>query len=146
MKALFAGSFDPFTIGHDSIVRRALRLFDEGVTIAIGYNCNKTSCSDIEERVDAIRRIYNGVAGVEVAAYSCLTTDFARQCGAGVLLRGVRSVKDFEYERDLADINRRISGIDTVILPAEPDMAMISSSMVRELMRYSKDVSEFLPR
>lgn len=146
MKALFAGSFDPFTIGHDSIVRRGLRLFDGGILIAVGFNCNKTSTSDIDARLDSIRRIYADEPRVEVTAYSCLTTDLALQSGCGVLLRGARSVKDFEYERDLADINRRISGIDTVILAAEPQLAVVSSSMVRELMRYGKDVSEFLPR
>lgn len=145
MKAFFAGSFDPFTIGHHSIVSRALAIFDQGVVIGIGYNCHKHCSDDLQLRVDNIRRIYVDEPRVEVVTYSTLTTDAARQAGAGVLLRGARSVKDFEYERDLAEINRRISGLDTVILPAEPQMAVVSSSMVRELLRYGKDVSEFLP-
>ncbi|MDE6098154.1 MAG: pantetheine-phosphate adenylyltransferase [Muribaculaceae bacterium] len=145
MKALFAGSFNPFTIGHDSLVQRGLNLFNDGVIIAVGYNCNKNCSDDVEQRVNAIRRIYASEPRVKVISYSCLTTDAAQQHGAGVLLRGARSVKDFEYERDLADINRRISGLDTVILAAEPQLAVVSSSIVRELMRYGKDISEFLP-
>lgn len=145
MKALFAGSFDPFTIGHDSIVRRALKIFPDGIIIAVGINCNKTGTTDTEQRLDTIRRIYRHEPRVQVIAYSTLTTDAAQQHGAGILLRGARSVKDFEYERDLADINRSISGLDTIILPAEPHLAMISSSMVRELQRYGKDISKYLP-
>ena len=143
-KAIFAGTFDPYTRGHHSIVARALAMFDK-VIIAIGHNSEKSTLLATEERVEAIRRLYAGEPRIEVVAYEGLTAEFARQQQASCLLRGVRSVKDFEYERDLADINREISGIETVIMVSEPQYAAISSSVVRELMRYGKDVSKFLP-
>lgn len=95
--------------------------------------------------MDAIKKLYTGIDAVEVRPYSCLTVDFARQCGARYLLRGMRSVKDFEYERDMADINRRLTGIETVILFTLPEHAAISSSVVRELESYGHDVTKFLP-
>ncbi|MBR2607996.1 MAG: pantetheine-phosphate adenylyltransferase [Bacteroidaceae bacterium] len=142
--ALFAGTFDPYTIGHHSIVKRAMAMFDK-IIIAIGRNNAKASQTDAEKRVENIARIYADEPRVEVVTYEGLTADFAREQGACCLLRGVRSVKDFEYERDLADLNREISGIETLILPCEPQYAAISSSTVRELMSYGKDVSKFLP-
>ena len=142
--ALFAGTFNPYTIGHHSIATRALAIFDK-IIIAIGHNSQKSSPEDTEECVANIARIYADEPRVEVVAYEGLTSDFAKEQGACCLLRGVRSVKDFEYERDLADLNREISGLETVILPCEPQYAAISSSAVRELMSYGKDVSKFLP-
>lgn len=142
--ALFAGTFDPYTIGHHSIVTRALAIFDK-IIIAIGHNSTKSSQTDVEGRAENIARIYADESRVEVTTYKGLTADFAKEQGACCLLRGVRSVKDFEYERDLADLNREISGIETVILPCEPQYAAISSSAVRELISYGKDVSKFLP-
>lgn len=142
--ALFAGTFAPYTVGHHSIATRALAMFDK-IIIAVGYNSKKGSQGDTAERVESIARIYADEPRIEVAAYEGLTADFAKERGACCLLRGVRSVKDFEYERDLADLNREISGLETVILPCEPQYAAISSSAVRELMSYGKDVSKFLP-
>ena len=139
------GSFDPFTIGHDAIVRRALPLFDR-IVIGVGVNESKKYMYGTEVRLDAIRRIYADNPQVEVKAYSDLTVDFARREGAGFIIKGVRSIKDFEYEREQADINRKIGGIDTVLLYAEPQYESISSSVVRELMHFGKDVSEFLPK
>ena len=143
-KALFAGTFDPYTRGHHSIVTRALAMFDK-VVVAIGRNAAKSTTCSIDERVESIARLYADEPRVEVVTYEGLTTDYAREAGACCLLRGVRSVKDFEYERDLADVNRAISGIETVIMVSEPQYAAISSSVVRELMSYGKDVTEFLP-
>ena len=143
--ALFAGTFAPYTIGHHSIATRALAMFDK-IIIAVGYNSQKGSQGDVAQRVESIARIYVDEPRIEVAAYEGLTADFAKERGACCLLRGVRSVKDFEYERDLADLNREISGLETVILPCEPQYAAISSSAVRELMSYGKDVSKFLPK
>ena len=143
-RALFAGTFDPYTIGHHSIVTRAMAMFDK-IIIAIGHNSAKASQSKAEKRAEDIARIYADEPRVEVVTYEGLTADFAKEQGACCLLRGVRSVKDFEYERDLADINREINGIETVILLSEPQYAAISSSVVRELMSYGKDVSKFLP-
>lgn len=142
--ALFAGSFDPYTIGHHSLVERALQMFDK-VIIAVGYNSGKGSSMTADERVAAIATHYQGNDRVEVHAYNGLTMDFAREVGATVLLRGVRNIKDFEYERELADVNKQIGGIDTVLLVSEPGYSSVSSSVVRELMHYGKDVSELLP-
>ena len=142
--ALFAGTFAPYTVGHHSIATRALAMFDK-IIIAVGHNSKKDSPGDVAERVKSIARTYADEPRIEVAAYEGLTADFAKERGACCLLRGVRSVKDFEYERDLADLNREISGLETVILPCEPQYAAISSSAVRELMSYGKDVSKFLP-
>ena len=142
--ALFAGTFDPYTRGHHALVERALALFDT-VVVAVGRNLDKKCMFSIEERVSAIEKLYAGNGRVKVAVYDTLTMDFAQSVGATALLRGVRSVKDFEYERDIADVNMRIGGIDTALLVSEPEYASISSSVVRELMKYGKDVSEFLP-
>ena len=142
--ALFAGTFDPYTRGHHALVERALALFDT-VVVAVGRNLDKKCMFSIEERVAAIEKLYAGNGRVKVAVYDTLTMDFAHSVGATALLRGVRSVKDFEYERDIADVNMRIGGIDTALLVSEPEYASISSSVVRELMKYGKDVSEFLP-
>ena len=142
--ALFAGTFDPYTKGHHALIERALPLFDK-IIIAIGNNSEKRCMFSIDERVAAIERLYDEDSRIEVKVYNCLTMDFARETGATTLLRGVRSVKDFEYERELADINFKLGGIDTVLLISEPEHASISSSVVRELIKYGKDVSQFLP-
>ena len=142
--AFFAGSFDPFTAGHASVVSRALPLFDR-IIIGIGVNAQKTTDEDRSARVGAIARIYASEPRVEVMAYSGLTVDAAADCGACCLLRGVRSVKDFEYERDMADINRQLSGLETVLIYSLPEHSALSSSVVRELQAYGKDVTAFLP-
>lgn len=142
--AIFPGSFDPFTIGHASIVRRGLEMFDK-IVIGVGYNTNKRSFLSPEERVAAIEKVYASETRVKVVAYDDLTADLARREQAGFVLRGIRSVKDFEYERDIASINYRLSGVETVLLFTEPHYADISSTIVRELLAFGKDVSEFLP-
>lgn len=139
------GSFDPFTIGHDSVVRRAVKLFDR-LVIGVGVNESKRYMLSAEERVEAIRRLYSGDERISVEQYSDLTVDFARRMGAEFIVKGVRSVKDFEFERDQADINRRLTGIETVLLYAEPGMDSISSSVVRELTHFGRDCSMFLPK
>ena len=143
--AIFPGSFDPFTIGHASIVRRGLEMFDK-IVIGVGYNTNKRSFLTPEERVAAIEKVYASEARVKVVAYDNLTADLARREQARFVLRGIRSVKDFEYERDIAGINHRLSGVETVLLFTEPHYADISSTIVRELLAFGKDVSEFLPQ
>ena len=143
--ALFAGSFDPFTRGHQAIVERALAMFGR-VVVAVGRNMDKQCMFALEERVSAIEGLYSGNDRVSVTVYDTLTMDFAHEVGATVLLRGVRSVRDFEYERDIADVNMRLGGIDTVLLVSEPEYASVSSSVVRELMKYGKDVTELLPQ
>lgn len=144
MIALFPGSFDPYTIGHYSIVERALPLFDK-IVIAVGVNRNKQSLMSEEKRVEAIRSLYESNDKVEVISYDGLTVDAAKKYGARFLLRGVRQVADFEYERNLAEVNRNISGLETILLYTLPEYAHISSSIVRELASYGKDVANLLP-
>ena len=141
---IFVGSFDPFTIGHLSIVRRALPLFDK-LVIGVGVNERKTYLHTTEERIAAISQLFDDEPAVEVRSYSGLTVDFAHSVEAGFIVKGVRSMKDFEYEREQADINREIGGVETVLLFAEPQLAHISSSMVRELTHFGKDPAPYLP-
>ena len=143
-KAIFPGTFDPFTLGHHSIVKRALAFMDE-VIIGIGINENKRCLLSVEKRVESIQKLYADEPKVKVLAYNGLTVDFAQEQGAEVIIRGIRTVKDFEYEESIADINRKLSGIDTVFLFTEPEYSAVSSSVVRELLHYGKDVSAFLP-
>ena len=143
---VFVGSFDPFTIGHDSIVRRALGLFDRLVVGVVGDQVHKPDMQPAEQRMEAIRQLYADEPKIEVKTYYGLAVDFAKEQGALYIIKGVRSVKDFEYEREQADINRQISGIETVLLFAEPRYASVSSSVVRELQHFGRDVSEFLPK
>lgn len=142
---LFAGSFDPFTKGHKNIVDRALASVADEVIVAIGVNCNKKYMFSLEERLAAIKAVFKDEPRVKVETYEGLTTDYAASKGASFLLRGVRSVKDFEFERDIAEVNRRLTGIETVLLFSDAEMSCISSSVVRELISYNKDVTEFLP-
>ena len=143
-RALFPGSFDPFTAGHHSIVKRTLALVDE-VIVGIGFNEGKKGFLPLEKRLEMIRALYADESRVKVLPYSGLTVDFAKEQEADVIVRGIRSVKDFEYEESIADINRKLSGIETVFLFTEPDLAAVCSSVVRELVHYGKDVSMFLP-
>ena len=145
MTGIFTGSFDPFTIGHDDIVRRALPLFSR-IVIGVGVNERKQYMQSADERCAAIRRIYEGEEKIEVKAYSDLTVDFARREGAAYIIKGVRSVKDFEYEREQADINRQLSGVETILLYSDPCHSSVSSSMVRELIHFGQDVSRYLPK
>lgn len=144
MKCLFPGSFDPFTLGHKSIVDRTLQ-FAEEVVIAIGVNAGKKSMFSLEERMAQIQKVYADEPRVKVASYEGLTTDFAESIGATAMVRGVRTAQDFEFERMLADVNRKLSGIETILLITEPQYSAISSSVVRELLSYGKDVKDFLP-
>lgn len=144
-RAIFPGTFDPFTIGHESIVRRALSFTDE-VIIAIGINEQKHSLFPVEKREQMIRDYYKDEPRVKVMSYSNLTVDFAHEVGANTIIRGIRTVKDFEYEETIADINRKLTGIETIFLFTEPDLASISSSIVRELMKYNKEITQFLPK
>lgn len=143
---VFVGSFDPFTVGHDSIVTRALPLFDRMVIGVVGDQVHKPDMPSAEERMKAIRELYKDEPSIEVKPYYGLAVDFAKAEGAHYIIKGVRSVKDFEYEREQADINRQISGgIETLLLFAEPELASVSSSMVRELKHFGVDVSPYLP-
>ncbi|WP_300814395.1 pantetheine-phosphate adenylyltransferase [uncultured Bacteroides sp.] len=143
-KAIFPGTFDPFTIGHYSVVKRALTFVDE-VVIGIGINDKKHSYFPTEKREEMIKKLYRDEPRVSVKAYDCLTIDFVLQEKANLIIRGIRTVKDFEYEETIADINRKLAGVETILLFTEPELTSISSTAVRELLQFQKDVSQFLP-
>ena len=143
MKAFYAGSFDPFTIGHLSIARKALDLFDS-LIIGIGYNESKKNEHSIEERIKHIRKLFAGQKNVTVFAYEGLTAEVAKENGAGVLVRGVRNSIDFEKEHELASINQKVFGMPTVMIPSDPELSYVSSSMVRELRHFGHNASAFI--
>ena len=124
-RTIFPGTFDPFTIGHSSIVTRALTFMDE-VIIGIGINENKNTYFPIEKRVAMIQNFYRNESRIKVYSYDC-------------------TVKDFEYEETIADINRKLAGIETILLFTEPELTCISSTTVRELLQFGKDISQFIP-
>ena len=144
-KAIFPGTFDPFTIGHYSVVKRALTFVDE-VVIGIGINDKKHSYFPTEKRENMIRQLYKDEPRVSVKSYDCLTIDFVLQEKANLIIRGIRTVKDFEYEETIADINRKLAGVETILLFTEPELTSISSTAVRELLQFGKDVSMFIPQ
>ena len=143
---IFVGSFNPFTIGHDSIVRRALPLFDRLVIGVVGDNVHKPDMPSAEERMQVIRDLYADDSRIEVKPYNGLAMDFAKAENAKFIVKGVRTVSDFEYEQWQADFNRKLGGIETILLYTEPELASVSSSAVRELQHFGVDVSDYLPK
>lgn len=143
-RAIFPGSFDPFTIGHYNIVMRGLLIFDE-IIIGIGHNSQKQDAFPLQDRLQDIQRLFANEPRVTVETYDGLTIDFAAKHQATCILRGVRSVLDFEYERNIAEANKQLCGIETVLLYTKPEYAHISSSLVRELHSYHKDITPYLP-
>lgn len=143
-RAIFPGTFDPFTIGHYSIVKRGLNIFDE-IIIGIGTNQSKKTLFSVEKRIEMIEQAFAGEQRIKVRAYNSLTIDFALEVDAKFALRGLRSVGDFEYERTISDTNRILTGLETVILFTESAYAHISSTVARDLISYGKDITEFLP-
>lgn len=144
-RAIFPGTFDPFTIGHLSLVERGLNLVDE-IIIAIGINKNKKTFFSLNERIEMISRVFADDKRIKVMSYDTTTVDFAKETDSQFILRGIRSVNDFEYEKNIADVNRKISGIETFVLFTEPEHTHISSSIVRELLSFHKNVDEFVPQ
>lgn len=142
--AIFPGTFDPFTLGHASVVRRGLRLFDR-IIIAVGTNNAKKTLFSLDERLEQISTCFADEPKITVSSYEGMTVDFARKENAGFILRGVRSLGDFEYERLLSDVNQKISDIDTVFLFTEPEYSSVQSNVVRELIKYNQDISDFVP-
>ncbi|SRR5574344_1315268 len=141
---IFPGSFDPFTKGHYSIVERALSFMDE-IIIGVAVNSDKHTMFSKEKRVQMIQELYKDNPRVSVEAFEEITTDFAKKKNAGFIIRGIRTADDFQYEDTVAYVYRQISGIETILLFTEPDLIHVSSTIVRELLRYHKDVSQFLP-
>jgi pantetheine-phosphate adenylyltransferase len=143
-KVLFTGTFDPFTTGHYALVKRALAFTDEMV-IAIGINIEKKTLFTLEERIKNIKAVYRDEPRIKVEAYDCLTADFAREMNVDCILRGVRNIMDFEYEKNMADINRKLTGMETVILFSEPEYEHVSANLVRELQKFNKDITNLIP-
>ena len=143
--ALFTGTFDPFTIGHQNIVDRTLPLFDK-IVIAVAVSKLKHTSEEIDARVKAIEAVYCDEERVEVKSYDDLTVDMARRESAHFIVRGVRSVKDFEYEREQAEINRKLSGVETLLLFADPSLSSISSTLIRELRSFGKNADEWIAK
>lgn len=143
--AIFPGTFDPFTIGHENIVRRGLAIFDK-IVIGIGRNAAKKALYSAEQRKEAIEQVFHDQSRVSVVVYEGLTIELAKQVGARFILRGVRTMADFEYEQQMAAANRQLADIETVLLFTEPELAHISSSLLRDLHSHDYDISKFLPR
>lgn len=142
--AVFAGSFCPFTKGHEEIVAKALPLFDK-IIIAIGYNIQKQNLFTVEQRMQWIRGIYEGNPAVEVTSYTGLTVELCRRTGARFLIRGLRNSADFIAEQEMAAANHRLCPeVETLFLPASPEWAAVSSSLVRELWSFGADYTPYL--
>ncbi|NOZ47495.1 MAG: pantetheine-phosphate adenylyltransferase [Chlorobi bacterium] len=144
--AVFPGSFDPFTTGHESIVKRALPLFDK-IIIAIGFNTNKKDFFPLVVRENWIKKVFVTYENVEVVSFEGLTIDFCKKTGAKYLLRGLRTAMDFEYERSIAQMNKYMSsGIESVFLLTTPELTPVNSTIVRDIIRHGGDASQFLPK
>jgi pantetheine-phosphate adenylyltransferase len=144
--ALFPGTFDPLTLGHTDIIDRALPLFDK-LYIGIGVNSNKQPMYDLEKRIQWIKEVYKNEPKIEAITYSGLTAEFCKTIKAQFILRGIRYVSDFEYEKSIADVNRMMDDkLETVFLTCSPEYSSFSSTLVRDIIRNNGDVSKFLPK
>lgn len=144
-KAVFPGSFDPFTLGHESVVRKALKLFDK-VIIAIGVNSNKQYLFSLNDRIDFIKKLFNDEKDVEVVSFEGLTVDFCRKNNVSFIVRGLRNTLDFQFEYEIANMNRKLSPeTETIFIAALPEHSAINSTIVREIYKNGGDVSSFLP-
>lgn len=142
---LFPGTFDPFTLGHADVIQRALPLFDE-IIIGIGSNSSKQPMFHLQQRMQWCREMYKDNPKIKVKSYSGLTVDFCLKVKANFILRGIRYVTDFEYEKAIADMNRRLQpSIETLFLTASPEFATLASTLVRDIIMYGGDASPFLP-
>jgi len=144
--AIFPGSFDPFTIGHESIVKRSLSLFDN-IIIAIGYNTNKLGIFPLDDRINWIRNVFADYNQIIVDHYDGLTVEFCRKVGAKYILRGIRTSSDFEYERAIAQTNKQMyPEIESIFILTTPEITHITSTIVRDIIRHGNDASMFLPK
>lgn len=143
--AIFPGSFDPFTVGHEEIVRRGLKIFDK-IIVAVGINAVKHEFLDVDTRIAIIEKVFKDVKEVSVMSYSGLTVDFCEQQHAGFIIRGLRTAADFEYERAVGQINKAMdSNVETVFLLTSPEHTFISSTIVRDIFMNGGDATKFLP-
>ena len=144
--ALFPGSFDPFTIGHEDIVRRSLSLFDE-IVIAIGANSTKTDYFPLESKIKLIEQVFINEPKISVKSYSGLTVNFCKQIGANYIVRGLRTSADFEYERAIAQVNKVMNvDVETIFILTAPEYSGITSTLVREVIRHGGEADKFLPK
>ncbi len=142
--AIFPGSFDPFTVGHENIVLRGLDMFDK-IIIAVGFNSNKKEFFPIDKRVEWIKDVFWDRPEISVKKYEGLTVEFAAEVRAGYILRGLRTAADFEYERAIAQVNKAMTGIDSVFLLTQPEHTPVNSSIVRDILKHGGDAGKFLP-
>lgn len=142
-RALFPGSFDPFTRGHESIIAKVLPLFDE-IIIGVGFNSTKQSFFSLESRLEQIRSIYAHEPKIKVQTYSSLTVDFCQEVHASFLLRGLRDTRDFEYEKAIAQMNQQLAGIETVFFMTDGNVAAISATIVREIAKNGGVIDSFV--
>ena len=143
--AVFPGSFDPITRGHESVIRRAMPLFDQ-IYVAVGVNSEKKNYFSIEERLDFIRKVFADAPKIKVVQYEGLTVEFCRQVNARYLLRGLRTSADFEFERSIGQINKKLNpDVETVFFLTDPQYTSLTSSIVRDILRHGGDVSQFVP-
>ncbi len=144
--AVFPGSFDPITIGHESIIKRACKVFDK-IIVAIGENAEKKSYFEIDQRLDWIEKVFADEPKVSVTTYSGLTVDFCKEVNATFILRGLRTSADFEFERSIGQVNKKLyPDIETVFLLTAPEHTSINSSIVRDILRNGGDASQFVPK
>jgi pantetheine-phosphate adenylyltransferase len=143
-RAVFPGSFDPITLGHVDIIKRALPLFDE-IIIAIGMNAAKTYMWNLEERIAKIETAFEGVSKIKITSYKGLTADFCKKKKAQYILRGLRNTTDFTYEQTIAQANEKVNGVDSLFLICSPEFSHVSSSIVRDLARNNGDYSSLIP-
>ncbi|MEO8211403.1 MAG: pantetheine-phosphate adenylyltransferase [bacterium] len=144
--AVFPGSFDPITKGHENIVHRGLPLFDE-IIVAIGYNSNKNYFFSQERREHFIRKVFEGEPKIKVQRYSGLTVNFCKEIGAKFILRGLRTSADYEFERAIAQMNHAMAPeVDTIFIVSEPSLSHISSTIVRDILLYQGDITSFVPK
>ncbi len=145
-RAVFPGSFDPITLGHENIIRRAIPMFDE-IVIAIGVNGSKKTMFTLEQRIQMLKNVFANASSVKVETFGGLTVRFCEEVNADWMLRGVRNGGDFEYERTIAQMTKKLNpSLETIILFTDPEFAPISSTVVRDILANGGDVSNFVPK
>lgn len=143
--AVFPGSFDPFTIGHEALVRRTLGLFEE-IIVAVGMNSTKKYMYSVEKRTEWIKSVFKGESKVRVTSFSGLTVEFCKMNKASHIIRGVRTTSDFEFEKAIAQMNRAMSEIETIFIMPQPEHSAINSTIIRDIVRNGGDASLFVPK